>query len=150
MPRRSLLALALAVAACSGTCSRSSGRNARYPRRPPGCALSVHHGLPEVPVWDDIGVARVDCYLDESEIACLGRLHAEACRMGGDILYNVPAKAARPIERGMIYQAQVAHTRPSNKKDDEPTPDAGAGPVVPIPSAWKIPPPSPAVDAGGQ
>jgi hypothetical protein len=151
MPRRSLLALALAVAAGYGACSGSSGRNTRYPRRAPGCELSVHHGLPEVKVWDDIGIAQVDCYLDESEIACLGRLRTEACRMGGDILYNVPAKAARPIERGMIYRAQVAHTRPSNKQE-EPMPDAGAGPVVPIPSAWTIPPPPPppAVDAGGQ
>ncbi len=129
MPRRrSLLALAL-VAACSG-----SSRDPRYPRRPPGCALAVHHGLPDVPVWDDIGVARVDCYLDESEIACLGRLHTEACRMGGDILYDVPAKASRPVERGMVYRAKVAHTRGAQKKEEGPPADAGSGPIVPLPS----------------
>jgi hypothetical protein len=132
MPRRrSLLALALVAAACSG-----SSRDPRYPRRPPGCALSVHHGLPDVPVWDDLGVARVDCYLDESEIACLGRLRTEACRMGGDILYDVPAKAARPTERGMVYHAKVAHTRPAQKQkmEEGPPADAGSGPVVPLPS----------------
>jgi hypothetical protein len=131
MPRRrSLLALALVAAACSG-----SSRDPRYPRRPPGCALSVHHGLPDVPVWDDLGVARVDCYLDESEIACLGRLHTEACRMGGDILYDVPAKAMRPVERGMVYRAKVAHTRSAKKKDEGPAPETGGGPVVPLGSA---------------
>src|SRR5262249_14950580 len=52
-------ALAVAVAACSG----SAPRDARYPRRAPGCALSVYHGLPDVKGWDDIGVAHVDCYL---------------------------------------------------------------------------------------
>src|SRR5262249_44904477 len=113
MFRRNFFAFAFVVVACSG----SSARDPRYPRRPPGCALSVHHGLPDG-AWDDIGVAKVDCYLDESEIACLGRLRSEACRMGGDILYNVPAKAARPVERGMVYRAQVAHTRIAGKKKD--------------------------------
>lgn len=137
MPRRrSLLALALVTAAaCSG-----SSRDPRYPRRPPGCALSIHHGLPDVPAWDDLGVARVDCYLDESEIACLGRLRAEACRMGGDILYDVPAKAMRPVERGMVYRAKVAHTRGAKKKDDGPAPESASGPVVPLGSAGESPP----------
>jgi hypothetical protein len=148
MPRRrSLLALAfVATAACSG-----SPRDPRYPRRPPGCALSVHHGLPDVPVWDDLGVARVDCYLDESEIACLGRLRTEACRMGGDIIYDVPAKASRPVERGMVYQAKVAHTRGAKKKDEGPAPETSTGPVVPLGGAAEsaatptpaTPPPSP-------
>ena len=60
-------------------------------------------------------MAQVDCYLDESEVACLGRLRTEACRMGGDIVYNVPKKALRPVERGMVYRAQVAHTREAKK-----------------------------------
>src|SRR5205814_773429 len=141
---------AFVVAACSG----SSARDARYPRRPPGCALSVHHGLPDVPTWDDIGVAKVDCYLDESEIACLSRLRTEACRMGGDILYDVPAKAARPVERGMIYRAKVAHTRAAAKKKEDggPPPDAGSGPVVPLaaPAAVAAPAPAPPADAGSQ
>ena len=147
MPRRSLFALALLVA-----CSRSSAPDPHYPRRAPGCTLSVHHALPDVAVWDDIGVAQVDCYLDESEIACLGRLRAEACRMGGDILYNVPAKASRPVERGMVYRAQVAHTRAAKTRDEGPEPDAGAGPVVPLPAAAapaaRAAPP--AADAGSQ
>jgi hypothetical protein len=142
MPCRSFFALAFVVAACSG----SSARDPRYPRRPPGCALSVHHGLPDVKAWDDIGVARVDCYLDESEIACLDRLRTEACRMGGDILYDVPSKAARPVERGMIYRAKVAHTRSAEKKDDGPVPDAGSGPIVPLPATAAAAP----ADAGSQ
>src|SRR5438105_4629222 len=124
MLRRSLFALAL-VAACSG----SRGRDARYPRRAPGCPLTVYGGLPTAGPWDDLGVAQVDCYLDESEIACLSRLHTEACRMGGDIIYNVPKKALRPVERGMIYRAQVAHTRASSKKDEPAAPpEASSGP----------------------
>jgi hypothetical protein len=139
MPRRSLFALALVVVAAA--CSGSPARDPRYPRRRPGCALAVHHGLPDVPVWDDLGVARVDCYLDESEIACLDRLRIEACRMGGDIIYNVPMKAHRPVERGMIYRAQVAHTRAAKAKDAGPAPaDAGSGPVVPLPKTTEAVP----------
>jgi hypothetical protein len=57
--------------------------------------------------------------------------------MGGDLLYNVPKKAARPVERGMIYRAQVAHTRDVKTADDAPPPppppaDAGSAPVEPL------------------
>ena len=148
MLRRLLLAL---VAACSlaAACSGSSGREARYPRRRPGCDLAVYNSLP-AGAWDDIGLVEVGCYLDESEIACLGRLHTEACRMGGDIVYNVPAKALRPVERGMIYRAQVAHTRDAKKADDgpAPAPDAGSGAIEPLPSAAAVTPPPAARDAG--
>ena len=149
MLRRLLIAL---VAACSlaAACSGSSGREARYPRRRPGCDLAVYNSLP-TGAWNDIGVAEVGCYLDESEIACLGRLRTEACRMGGDIIYNVPKRALRPVERGMIYRAQVAHTRDAKKTDDgpAPSPDAGSGPIEPLPSAAPVAaPPSAARDAG--
>src|SRR5690349_24751676 len=108
MCRRSFFAFALVAAVAAIACSGSSG-NARYPRRPPGCALQMYNGLPEVKLYDDIGMVQVDCYLDESEVVCLSRLRTEACRMGGDIVYNVPKKAARPVERGMVYRAKVAH-----------------------------------------
>lgn len=141
-------AAALIIASCSGP----APRDARYPRRPPGCALQMFNGLPEMKVWDDIGLVQVDCYLDESEVACLGRLHTEACRMGGDIVYNVPKKALRPIERGMLYRAQVAHTREVKKADDAPAAaaiDAGPGVVEPLlPAAATAAPP--AADGGGQ
>jgi hypothetical protein len=154
MFRRSLFAL-VAVFAIALACS-SKGRNPRFPRRAPGCPLTVYNGLP-AGAWDDIGVVEVGCYLDESEIACLGRLRTEACRMGGDIIYNVPKKALRPMERGMIYRAMVAHSR-DPKTHDEPhdeataAPDAGSGPVMLLPKATEpapalTPPPSPA-DAG--
>lgn len=145
MSGRRFFALAFMVAACSG----SSARDARYPRRAPGCALSVHHGLPDG-AWDDLGVAQVDCYLDESEIACLGRLRTEACRMGGDILYDVPSRASRPVERGMIYRAKVAHTRGAGagNKDDGPAPDAGSGPIVPLPAAGAVTATPAPADAG--
>jgi hypothetical protein len=69
--------------------------------------------------------------------------------MGGDIIYNVPKKALRPVERGMVYRARVAHSRDVKKADDAPAPpDAGSGPVQPLPKTADVAPlPSPA-DAG--
>jgi hypothetical protein len=150
-----LLFAAAAALAVAAACSSKSGRDPRYPRRAPGCELAIYHELPQGG-WDDIGMVEVGCYLDESEIACLGRLRTEACRMGGDIVYNVPRKALRPVERGMIYRAMVAHTRLAKKQDDGPVPDAGSGPVVPLPPAPAAPAPgagdggSTAVDAARQ
>jgi hypothetical protein len=152
MFRRSLFAL-VAVFVIALACS-SKGRNPRFPRRAPGCPLTVYNGLPSG-AWDDIGVVEVGCYLDESEIACLGRLRTEACRMGGDIIYNVPKRALRPLERGMIYRAMVAHSRDAKTHDDphdeapgaHATADAGSGPIMLLPKAAEPPAPNP-VDAG--
>jgi hypothetical protein len=139
MLRRLLIAL---VAACSlaAACSGPSGPEPRYPRRRPGCDLVVYNGLP-TGAWNDIGMAEVGCYLDESEISCLGRLRTEACRMGGDIIYNVPKRALRPVERGMVYRAMVAHTatrrRPMTVRPPRRTPAADRS------SRCPAPPPSP-------
>jgi hypothetical protein len=130
MRRPSLLLFAL-IAACAG----SKDRDARFPRRAPGCPLAIYGGLPTAGPWDDIGVAQVDCHLDESEIGCLGRLHTEACRMGGDILYDVPKKALRPVERGMVYRAKVAHTRAGKKDEPAAPPEPANAPIVPLPKA---------------
>ena len=147
MSPRCLLSL-VAVCLLAGACPKSPARDARYPRRSPGCPLTIYNGLPTSGAWDDIGVVQVDCYLDESEITCLGRLNTEACRMGGDIVYNVPKKALRPVERGMVYRGRVAHTRDADKKDEPaPAPDAGSGPVQPLPNAGGASNAAPAPDA---
>lgn len=146
MFHRSLFAFALVTVVVAVACSGSSGGNARYPRRPPGCALQIYNGLPEVKLYDDIGMVQADCYLDESEVVCLSRLRTEACRMGGDIIYNVPKKAARPVERGMVYRAKVAHTREAKKQDDAGAPaEPSSGPVEPLQTA----PVTPAAADGG-
>jgi hypothetical protein len=87
----------------------------------------------------------VGCYLDEGESICMRRLRTEACRMGGDIIYNVPKRALRPTERAMVYRGMVAHTRekPATEGDDKhaeapaaaPGATAAPGPIDPLPSA---------------
>ena len=57
--------------------------------------------------------------------------------MGGDTIYNMPKKALRPVERGMIYRAMVAHSRNPKTHDEAAAapgaPDAGSGPVMLLP-----------------
>jgi hypothetical protein len=136
-------ALALSFAFLLCTCAtrnasrtRNSG-NAKYPARAPGCKIALFHSeIPPVPSgWDDLGVVEVGCYLDDGENQCLQKLRAEACRKGGDIIYNVPKRPLRPEERAMVFRGTVAHTRPTEKEKEvarEPEPPPETGPVVPL------------------
>ncbi|HZL19050.1 MAG TPA: hypothetical protein VFG23_15035 [Polyangia bacterium] len=141
------LAVALSV-----TCASTNPNAAKYPPRQKGCHVRVFYSpIPEVKEWDDLGMASVDCYLDVGAVQCLARLRQEACRMGGDLLYDVPKKALRPTEQGMSYRGHVAHTRqkPDEKADDDDKdqPPENTGPVEPIAPVTPLPPPAPA-DAG--
>ena len=141
------LAVLVPILAALG-CATGPRPERKYPARRPGCSLSVTFAAqPDVAAWDDIGVVQVGCYIDESEVACMHRLRVEACRMGGDLLYDVPKKASRPGEREMTMRAKVAHTRETGaaKKPDEPLPSAPGEPVIPI--GAPAPPPEPASPA---
>lgn len=116
----------------------------KYPRRRPGCDLTLYHTpVPGVSAWDDLGVAEAACHISGSNTECMRLLKAEACRMGGDILYNVPRQPYRPRDQVLLYRGQVAHTRGAAvvKKEDDPdapppaSADEAAGPVVPLPKA---------------
>lgn len=140
------LAFALAFASACATTPR------KYPPRRPGCELHVFRSeLPQIAgAWEDIGIAEAGCYLDESEVACLHRLHIEACRMGGDILYAVPKRAARPMERAMVIRAKVAHTLPANANKPEPPappPATSTSPSEPVTPIAPSQPPSPTTPA---
>lgn len=112
----------------------------RYSPRPSNCDLAVFHTpVPGVPLWDDLGIAEAACHISGPETECLRALKAEACRMGGDIIYNLPRKPFRPQDQTMLYRGQVAHSRAGTQKkaDDQDlpppaTPEESAGPVVPL------------------
>jgi hypothetical protein len=136
-------ALALLIALPLATCVTPAGPNAKYPPRGNGCRVRVFYGpTPGVKAWDDLGVASVDCPLDVGAAQCLGRLRAAACRMGGDLLFDVPKKPLRPTEQGMSYRGQVAHTqqRQDDRQQDEAAdgedqPPLDSGPVEPLGSS---------------
>ena len=123
------LPLAISLAVPLGCATTSSTPNAaKYPPRPGGCKVHVFHTpAPDVKEWDDLGVAHVDCYLDVGAVQCLRKLRTEACRMGGDLLYDVPKKPLRPSEQGMVYTGHVAHTKERPDDGGKENDDAGAG-----------------------
>lgn len=149
-----VLLMGLLAAACAGP---GSGAGPRYPPRRPGCALSIFHGeMPAGVAWDDIGKVEIVCHIDDTEGTCLNRLRAEACRMGGDIVYRLPRKPWSPPDQTMGYtmgyRGMVAHRRGPAAKDlgkppaapeDAPppaTPEEAAGPVVPLTGPGAPPP----------
>jgi hypothetical protein len=124
------------TALAAATCANGSTTGAKYPRRSPNCPIRIIHGpTPTVAEWEDLGMAEASCYLDDGPSTCLMRLKAEGCRMGGDMIYDVPKHPERPTERAMVYRGHVAHTKVAEKKPEPPAEepvDAASGPVVPI------------------
>ena len=165
-----LLALSIALPlAITLTCATAppNPNAAKYPPRPNGCKIRVFHtAAPDVQEWDDLGVAHVDCYLDVGAVQCLKKLRMEACRMGGDIIYDVPKKPLRPTDQGMVYTGHVAHTKlkpqDGGKDDeggaaepDEPEGSESTGPVQPVEPIAPVAPTargaaSAPADAGGK
>ena len=151
------LALAVALAVTISCATTSNPNAAKYPPRPGGCKIRVFHTpAPDVKEWDDLGVAHVDCPLDVGTVQCLRKLRMDACRMGGDILYDVPKKPLRPTEQGMVYTGHVAHTkeRPEDAAKDNAEAGTGeleqqeaesSGPVQPIEPIASPPPSGPTV-----
>ncbi len=122
-----------------------------FPARPPTCDLAIRHtATPGVPTWHDLGIAEVTCHIDVGLPQCVRRFRAEACRMGGDIIYAVPEKPLRPREQAVVYRGRVAHTRwappkdeSPRKKQDDARPQAAAPIGEPPPPAPVEPPPTP-------
>jgi hypothetical protein len=114
----------------------------KYPRRGAGCEIALYHtAVPGAALWDDLGIAEVSCQVNTPLSQCLQLLKAEACRMGGDMIYNVPRTPLRPQDQVIMYRGQAAHTlpgKPSKGETDDgdlPPPaskEESAGPVVPL------------------
>ena len=150
------LLVAGALAAVTLTCATSQNPNAaKYPPRGRRCHVSVYDTpAPGVKEWDDLGIARVECPLDVGRVQCMAQLREEACRMGGDLLYDVPRKGSRPGEQAMVFMGHVAHPRLSDAGEPAAGEAADAGaestfdttsPVEPLASGPSVTPPA---DAG--
>lgn len=133
------MALAALSSCATRAASRHNAANAKYPPRPTGCRVALYHAdKPGVSTWEDIGVAEATCSIDDGEGVCLRKLRSEACRLGGDIIYDVPRHALRPEERALLLRGTVAHTL-APEPDKDATRDAEApeqsGPVEPLPTS---------------
>jgi hypothetical protein len=125
------------------SCAGQPGPPPRYPPRSAGCDLAVFSTpVPGVPAWDDLGPVEAVCNINGTTAECLRRLRADACHMGGDIIYDLPAKPYRPADQAILFHAQVAHSRrrdppPASASEDEGQAEDPGGqdagrPVIPL------------------
>jgi hypothetical protein len=145
-----LLAWLPPIAACA-TAAAPGEAPKKYPQRPGGCEIALYHtAVPGAAAWDDLGIAEIACHVNSPLAQCLRMLKAEGCRMGGDMLYNVPREPLRPQDQVLVFRGQVAHTLPGKSPTSEASdpdlppaasPEESALPVVPLtgPAAPKAP-----------
>jgi len=132
-------AAVMALALCG--CAAAPVASSKYPRRGPGCEIALYRtAVPGAAAWDDLGIAEVACHVSSSLSQCMQLLKAEGCRMGGDMIYNIPREPLRPQDQVMVFRGQVAHTvtgMPHKESEDADLPppaskEEAAAPVVPL------------------
>jgi len=97
----------LLLASCGGNAKIDS----HYPPRPAGCDVKVFHGKVAGIVYDDIGRVDSICSNDMGRDQCIVELKNQTCKLGGDIVYDVPDDPEKPAPDKMRYTGHVAHTR---------------------------------------
>jgi hypothetical protein len=107
MTKTIALQAVLLLAACGG----NAKFDPHYPPRPAGCDVKVFHGKVAGIVYDDIGRVDSICSNDMGRDQCVTELKNQTCKLGGDIVYDVPDEPEKPAPDKMRYTGRVAHTR---------------------------------------
>jgi hypothetical protein len=102
-----LFLAAIALVSCGGNAKIDS----HYPPRPAGCDVKVFHGKVAGIVYDDIGRVDSICGVDMGRESCLTELKNQTCKLGGDLVYDVPDDPEKPSPDKIRYTGHVAHTR---------------------------------------
>lgn len=98
---------ALCLAACGG----APKNDPRYPPRPDGCDVKVFYTRAVNLKLDNIGHADAICGNDIGVDQCLSELKNQACKLGGDVVYDVPRDPLTPSPDKIELTGRVAHTR---------------------------------------
>jgi hypothetical protein len=100
---------ALAAASCVLSCGGPKG-DPRYPPRAEGCEVKVFRGeIPQSIAFNKLGRVDAICGNDIGETDCMRVLMNQACKVGGDMLYDM--QPSRPSPDKVKWDARVAHTR---------------------------------------
>jgi hypothetical protein len=100
--------LLFALPACGGGGAKT---DSRYPPRPEGCAVQLFRGkIMSIP-YDDIGRVDAICGTDIGPEECLKELKNQTCKLGGDLVYDVPDEPSKPSPDKVRFTGRVAHTR---------------------------------------
>ena len=100
--------LLFTLAACGGGAPKT---DARYPARPEGCAVQLFRGKIKSIPYDDIGRVDAICGNDIGLEECLKELKNQTCKLGGDLVYDVPDEPSKPSPDKVRFTGRVAHTR---------------------------------------
>jgi hypothetical protein len=97
------------IASCGG----ARPADQRYPAQPEGCAVQLFHTKVRGPEYDDIGRVVAYCGNDVTYESCVVELKNQTCKLGGDIVYDVPEEPARPTPDKVRLTGRAAHSRGS-------------------------------------
>jgi hypothetical protein len=106
------VAVLLALAACGG----APKTDPRYPPQAPGCAVQLFRGKIKSIPYDDIGGVDAICGIDIGPEECLKELKIQTCKLGGDLVYDVPDEPSKPSPDKVRFTGRVAHTRAATGK----------------------------------
>ena len=105
-----LLPFAVAALSCSGHQKRL---DPRYPPQPEGCKVMLFYGaVPSTVAFDHIGRVDIICGELVANSDCMRGLMDEACKFGGDLIYDVTGPT-KPAPDKVKFDARVGHTRVS-------------------------------------
>jgi hypothetical protein len=93
------------------SCGGKPAGDPRFPSRPEGCEVKLFHTKVEGLSYEDIGRVDAICSNDVTADSCLAELKNQACKLGGDIVYDVPEDPPRPSPDKVRFTGRVAHTR---------------------------------------
>jgi hypothetical protein len=101
------VAVLLALASCGG----GPKTDPRYPPQPAGCPVQLFRGKIKSMPYDDIGGVDAICGTDIGVEECLKELKNQTCKLGGDLVYDVPDEPSKPSPDKVRFTGRVAHTR---------------------------------------
>jgi hypothetical protein len=105
------LAFAIALMALLVSCGGKAPLDSRYPPLSKGCDVKLFHTRVEGMKFDDIGRVDAICTTDIAYDDCLVELKNQACKLGGDIVYDVPEEPNHPSPDKVRFTGHVAHSR---------------------------------------
>jgi hypothetical protein len=108
----------LLLAACGSTAKTDP----RYPPRPEGCDVKVYNTRAVDVPFDNIGHADAICGSDIGVDSCMAELKNQACKLGGDLVYDVPRDPLTPTPDKIQFTGRVAHTRAAGMAPPPPPP----------------------------
>lgn len=114
--------LTVAILLLSSGCVQRSvtplGKN-EYPPKPTGCEIQLFPGATDYPV-EDLATVRMDCHAFVGRDGCIKELKDEACKLGGDTLYDLKDGGTNPL---------VVIGRVALRTGDAPPPKAECDPI---------------------